>query len=323
MFATPPLESFGSPKSTTSNESTFDSAASTGASSATTADDAPTTGATPTESSDHDHDHNLSSSLKRKRRCSSSALTPPLSTTSDANDDDGDDNTQTLTHALHVLATEAAALAHITTLYATSPPAQTALLAAVHLLARAHARGGKTIVCGVGKSGLVGRKTVATMKSLGLGASFLHAGEAVHGDLGDVRAGDVVMFVSFSGRTGELVGVRRQLAVEVPVVVVTGCAQGECLLVEGRGEAVVLPAGIRESEEASFGVGAPTTSTAVAMAVGDMLALAVAERVHGAEKARVFKRNHPGGAIGAKTAAEEEVEVTTVVTKRKKVCLEH
>lgn len=315
MSTAPPLdEPFGSPKSTSGSDadSTFDEAASTAASSTSTDDTPLADDATPIESeSDQDGRTPGSNPLKRKR-CGgggASALTPPLSAT-DACD------APTLSRALHVLATEATALSHATRLYETSPAARAALLAAVDVVERSSRRGGKTVVCGVGKSGLVGRKTVATMKSLGLGASFLHAAEAVHGDLGDVRAGDAVLFISFSGRTAELLNVLPHLRRDVPVVALTGHPDARtCPLLAGRDEAVLLPAPIHESEESSFGVSAPTTSTTVAMAIGDMLALTAAERIHEAEKGRVFKRNHPGGAIGARTLAEE----VTVVAK--KVCL--
>ncbi|KAF4541867.1 Sugar isomerase (SIS) [Lasiodiplodia theobromae] len=313
MSATSLLEPYGSPKSTNSDESTFDEAASTAGSSTTCADDTSASSVTPT-ASECDNDSNP---LKRKRGLSS-ALTPPLS----ASDEDRrcDATPTTLSRALHVLATEAAALAHATRLYSTSASARAALVSAVSIVERAHAGGGKVVVCGVGKSGLVGRKTVATMKSLGLGASFLHAAEAVHGDLGDVRPGDAVLFISFSGRTAELLNVLQHLPADTPVVALTAYPDAEtCPLLAGRrgDAAVLLPAPIHESEEASFGVSAPTTSTTVAMAVGDMLALTAAERIHEEDKGRVFKRNHPGGAIGARTLAEE---VTTVV-KTKKVCL--
>lgn len=67
-----------------------------------------------------------------------------------------------------------------------------------------------------------------------------------------------------------------------------------------RPDAIILPAPVHELEEVSFGVSAPTTSTTVALAVADMLALAVANQIHGDGLPDVFRRNHPGGAIGAK-----------------------
>lgn len=74
-------------------------------------------------------------------------------------------------------------------------------------------------------------------------------------------------------------------------------------------QCILLPAPIAEKESASFGVSAPTTSTTVALAVCDMLALTAAEKLHGSEKGRVFGRNHPGGAIGVAVRMEEKVVV--------------
>lgn len=82
---------------------------------------------------------------------------------------------------------EAQALSHICRHYETDPEARSGLFRAVNRIVDSQNAGGKVIICGVGKSGLVGRKTVATMKSMGIAASFMHAAEAAHGDLGDIR----------------------------------------------------------------------------------------------------------------------------------------
>lgn len=71
-----------------------------------------------------------------------------------------------------------------------------------------------------------------------------------------------------------------------------------CLLLANRPDAILLPAPIHESEESTFGVSAPTTSTTVAIAVGDMLALTTADRIYQDKAGAVFRKNHPGGAIG-------------------------
>ena len=97
------------------------------------------------------------------------------------------DGADTILHASNVLAVQAAALSHITRLYQTDPVAREGLLTTVSTIVESQSAGGKVVVCGVGKSGLVGHKFVATMKSLGIGASFMHASEATHGDLGDIR----------------------------------------------------------------------------------------------------------------------------------------
>ena len=179
---------------------------------------------------------------------------------------------------------------------------------------------GKFIACGVGKSGLIAQKIVATCKSLSIRASFLHASEAVHGDLGDVEEGDVVMFVSYSGRTPELMNVIPFLPEGVWVIAMTGqTRREECGLLsaleraQGVQKGVLLPAPVHEREEASFGVAAPTTSTTIALAVGDMLAMAVAEELHGQGKREVFGRNHPGGAIGMAAERSEAKNMKTQI----------
>lgn len=116
--------------------------------------------------------------LKRKM---SAPLTPPIT----PEDPDG---AEVLKQAISVMATEATALSFATRLYQTEPAAKLGLLKTVEAIVKANETGGKLIICGVGKSGLVGMKTVATMKSLGIACSFLHAAEAIHGDLGDIRA---------------------------------------------------------------------------------------------------------------------------------------
>jgi D-arabinose 5-phosphate isomerase GutQ len=107
-------------------------------------------------------------------------LTPPLT----ADDPEG---AFCLSRAVHVLSTAATALSHVTILYQSDPVAREGLLQAVECIKSVNEAGGKLLICGVGKSGLVGRKTVATMKSLGVACSFIHAAEALHGDLGDIR----------------------------------------------------------------------------------------------------------------------------------------
>ena len=110
----------------------------------------------------------------------SQPVTPPLSAT----DPDG---TRHLSRAVNVLSTAATALSQVTLLYQSDHNARDGLLQAVDTITTAVEAGGKVIICGVGKSGLVGRKIVATMKSLGVSCSFMHAAEALHGDLGDIQ----------------------------------------------------------------------------------------------------------------------------------------
>ena len=218
--------------------------------------------------------------------------------------------------ALHVLSTEAAALTKATDLYRTDPEAQAGLQDAVSAVVAAQESGNKVIVCGVGKSAFVGMKLVASCKSLGIAASFMHACEAAHGDLGDVRAGDVVLFVTYSGRTPELMNLLPHLPIETRLIALTGQRRPEdCRLLDCKHDGILLAAPVHETEETSFGVAAPTTSTVVAMAVADMLVLTVAGQLHGERQRAVFVRNHPGGAIGLSEAREVKKVRRTVTVE--------
>ena len=117
---------------------------------------------------------------KRRRTGSNHSIpTPPAS--------GFDLDSKLLDGATHVLSIQAAALSHVTRLYQTDPTARQGLGNAVNAVVRAQHARGKLIVCGVGKSAYIGMKLVATCKSLGVSASFMHASEAAHGDLGDIR----------------------------------------------------------------------------------------------------------------------------------------
>ncbi|KAK4580107.1 hypothetical protein LTR86_000310 [Recurvomyces mirabilis] len=204
-----------------------------------------------------------------------------------------------LDRAVQVLATETAALAAITELYRTSAIAQQGLRTAVDAILEAQRTANKLVICGVGKSAYIAQKLTATCKSLSIRASFLHACEAVHGDLGDVRAGDVLLFVSYSGKTPELLNLLPHLPAGITTMALSSHVQvTDCPLLCDAEVGILLPAPIPEREETTFGVAAPTTSTTVALAVADMLALTVADEMHRDRKDAVFKRNHPGGAIG-------------------------
>jgi hypothetical protein len=136
---------------------------------------------------------------KRRRTASleGELLTPPqqdedplinsTQTSPSYDSEDDDDDNDIFSYAAHVLATEAAALASITSLYRTSAIAKQNLKTAVKTIVQTQHERGKLIVTGVGKSAYIGQKLVATCKSMGVAASFMHACEAAHGDLGDIR----------------------------------------------------------------------------------------------------------------------------------------
>ncbi len=151
--------------------------------------------------------------------------------------------------------------------------------------------GGRVIVSGVGKSGIVGRKIAATLTSTGTPATFLHPVEALHGDLGIVGPGDVAILLSKSGESDELRGLVEFFG-RSGVVRIAITARADSAL--GRHSDIVLNCGV--GEEACPHDLAPTTSTTAAMAMGDALAVALLrERGFGRDD---FARLHPGGALG-------------------------
>ncbi|HZO20537.1 MAG TPA: KpsF/GutQ family sugar-phosphate isomerase [Gemmatimonadaceae bacterium] len=159
---------------------------------------------------------------------------------------------------------------------------------AIELIAAA---AGRVIVTGVGKSGIVGRKIAATLTSTGTPATFVHPVESVHGDLGIVSADDVAILISKSGETQELLPLLEHLKRHgVRVVAFTGTADSTL----GRHADVVIDTWVRE--EACPHDLAPTTSTTVALALGDALAVVLLERK--AFRREDFARLHPGGALG-------------------------
>ena len=150
---------------------------------------------------------------------------------------------------------------------------------------------GRVIVSGSGKSGLIGRKIAATLTSTGTPATFLHPVESVHGDLGIVGPEDVVILISKSGESEELLPLLQQLKLfGVRTVAITG--ERDSTL--GRNCDVALDAWVRE--EACPHDLAPTTSTTAALAMGDALAVALLQEK--GFRREDFARLHPGGALG-------------------------
>lgn len=152
---------------------------------------------------------------------------------------------------------------------------------------------GRVIVTGMGKSGLIGQKIASTMASTGTPAFFLHPAEALHGDLGMIIRGDVVIAISNSGETEEVLRI-------LPIVKRIGA---ELVSMTGKPTSTLAKAGdihlniaIRE-EACPLGL-APTASTTATLAMGD--ALAVALLVERGFKAEDFALFHPGGALGKK-----------------------
>lgn len=200
----------------------------------------------------------------------------------------------TLAAARRVLATEAEAVQKL------SLSLGTAFVQAVDMIENAE---GRVIVTGMGKSGHVGKKIAATLASTGTPAFFVHPAEASHGDLGMIVRGDVVLALSASGESRELFDIisytRRS---GIPMIAVTG--NPESTLAQRSELALIMP----QAPEACPNGLAPTTSTTLAMSLGDALAISLLERK--GFTAENFKNFHPGGKLGQQLMSVSEIMQT-------------
>ncbi len=159
---------------------------------------------------------------------------------------------------------------------------------------------GRVVVAGMGKSGIIGQKISATLSSTGTPSFFLHPAEALHGDLGRLAPNDVVIALSYSGETEELLHLLDTVKrLSIPLIALTGNPASTL----GQASDVSIDVGIRE-EACPLGL-APTASTTAMLAMGDALAMALLER-------RGFKEEdyaalHPGGGLGVKLKRVENV----------------
>ena len=166
----------------------------------------------------------------------------------------------------------------------------------------------RVVVTGMGKSGLVARKIAATLSSTGTPALFLHPAEAVHGDLGMIARGDVVIALSYSGETEELLTLLPTIKrLEVKLIAMTGdpvfSGNGRKLSTLAQASDVVLDCSVAK-EACTLGL-APTASTTTMLALGDALAMVLAERR--GFKEEDFASLHPGGKLGKKLARVESL----------------
>jgi len=152
---------------------------------------------------------------------------------------------------------------------------------------------GKVVITGMGKSGIISRKIAATLASTGTPSFFLHAGEGIHGDLGMVMRGDVIVAVSNSGETEEILKLLPHIKFNgLKLIVMTGKPDSTL----AKAGDVVLDVGVRE-EACPLGL-APTASTTAALAMGDALAVVLLEKKEFREQD--FALRHPGGILGRK-----------------------
>ncbi len=171
---------------------------------------------------------------------------------------------------------------------------------------------GRLIVSGIGKSGIIARKIVATMNSTGTPAIYLHPADAIHGDLGMVRGEDVVLLISKSGNTEELkhiLPIFRRIGVQV--IAILGATQSAL----GSFADILLDATVQE--EACPHNLAPTASTTAALALGDALAVALLKkRDFTIEDFALF---HPGGSLGKRLL----LQIDQIMTRGERVPIVH
>lgn len=165
---------------------------------------------------------------------------------------------------------------------------------------------GRVIICGMGKSGIIGNKIAATLASTGTKAYFLHPGEAFHGDLGMVDPSDLFIAISNSGETGELLQLLPFLRDNGNNII---AITNEPFSTLGKAATTVLELSIER--EACIHQLAPSASTTATLAMGDALAITVMEQ-RGFEP-KDFARFHPGGALGKRLLSTIESEMSTPV----------
>ncbi|THD76950.1 KpsF/GutQ family sugar-phosphate isomerase [Thalassobius vesicularis] len=188
-----------------------------------------------------------------------------------------------LAAAARVLTTEAQALHLLADHIPADFPAVTRLILATK---------GRVIVCGIGKSGHIGRKISATLASTGTPSFFVHASEASHGDLGMITPDDICVLISNSGETQELGDVLAHTRrFSIPLVAISS-REGSTLMQAADYRLLLPPA----PEACPMGM-APTTSTTLALALGDALAVALMEQRN--FQPDQFRTFHPGGKLGA------------------------
>ena len=166
-----------------------------------------------------------------------------------------------------------------------------------------HSRKGKLIVSGMGKAGQIAMNIATTFSSTGTPAFFLHPSEAQHGDLGIVRDNDIMLLISNSGKTRELVelvSLTRGLVPEMKFIVITGNPSSEL----AKEATVCLPTG-SPAEVCPLGL-TPTTSTTVMTVIGDILVVGTMKKINFSNKE--YAKRHHGGYLGSKSREQSQQE---------------
>lgn len=208
-----------------------------------------------------------------------------------------------------VLSTQTKAIGYLTTQYRRSEWSRTQMKKSLRIMNNALNGGGKIVLSGMGKSYKIAAKTVATLNSLSIQSALLHPGEALHGDLGIIREerNDILLLISASGNTHELINMLQYVPETVPVVLMT-CSKKSLLADGGRVNSLLyaeLPK--RMSEKNLYGLAAPTISTTLCLTLLDAVSMAISELYMNDVSLRQkrFGDRHPGGAIGADNLKEK------------------
>ena len=182
---------------------------------------------------------------------------------------------------------------------------------------------GKVVISGMGKSGHIGHKMAATFASTGTPSFFMHPGEANHGDFGMLSPNDVVIAISNSGETHELVGLLPSIKrIQLPIIAITNNPNSSL----AKHATVTLQLGVTK-EACSLGL-APTTSTTSTLVLGDAMAIALLEAK--GFTAEDFAFSHPGGALGKRLllsvadvmVSEDDVPITSITATVKQALLD-
>jgi arabinose-5-phosphate isomerase len=170
---------------------------------------------------------------------------------------------------------------------------------AVRLMSKSSAH---IIICGMGKSGLVGRKISSTLASTGTPSIFLHPAEAIHGDLGKVQKNSIVLLISYSGETGEIIALIPALKrLEVTIIALTGVKEST---LASKSDIILDTSVDREACPLNL---APTTSSMITMVLGDALAVSLMEVKN--FKQEDFALTHPGGSLGKRLLSSVKDEM--------------
>ena len=158
------------------------------------------------------------------------------------------------------------------------------------------------IICGMGKSGLVGRKISSTLASTGTPSIFLHPAEAIHGDLGKVQRKSIILLISYSGETGEIIALIPALRrLEVTIIALTGVKEST---LASKADIILDTSVDREACPLNL---APTTSSMITMVLGDALAVSLMEIKN--FKQEGFALTHPGGSLGKRLLSKVKDEM--------------